>query len=253
MFVTTLIANYNYGKYINDAIDSCVKQTYKKQSICIVDNGSTDGSIEKIKSRLSNIKRVDSNVDILQGKIDKIDTIFIDIGKPIGPSAARNLGIEILKNHTDAFMILDADDIMMPEKIEKMVSVISRYNGQVGVVYADYNTLNVDTGNVIREYKEPFSQGRLHQECIVHSNALILKNALLQVKDQFGYYDQHMRTAEDYDLWLRISEKFMIYHIPEPLTLVRTHSENSTNTVDNSVWQQNWLRIQEKFRARHAK
>ena len=59
-----------------------------------------------------------------------------------------------------------------------------------------------------------------------------------------------MRTCEDYDLWMRISEKFIISHIPEALTFVRITNESSTATVDQKTWQQNWLRVMEKLHQR---
>lgn len=252
MFVTTIIANYNYGDYINDAIDSCVNQTYKKHQICIIDNGSTDKSIETIKGRMSDIKKIDANVEILSGKIEHVPAIFVDLAKPVGPSMARNIGIDLTINNTDAFMVLDADDIMMPTKIEKMVGVMEKFGEAVGVVYADYDNWNIHTDIVSREHKEPYSQSRLYQECIVHSGSLIRKNALLKVRDQYGYYDKEMRVCEDYDLWTRLSEYTMIYHIPEVLSKVRVTNFNSTNTVDNQIWQINWQRIREKYAQRHS-
>ena len=116
----------------------------------------------------------------------------------------------------------------------------------VGVVYADYEIVNEDGTSSI-EYKEPFDLKRLHEECIVHSGAMVSKTALLAVKDEFGYYDVNMRTCEDYDLWLRIAQRFMIKHIPKVLTRVLNHKGNSTNTVPKEIWQQNWKRIWSKL------
>jgi len=59
-----------------------------------------------------------------------------------------------------------------------------------------------------------------------------------------------MRTCEDYDLWMRISEQFIIAHIPEALTLVRVTNKSSSAVVNQEVWQQNWLRVMEKMRQR---
>jgi len=90
----------------------------------------------------------------------------------------------------------------------------------------------------------------LVQECIVHSGALILKEALEQVLEDTGYYDEMMRTCEDYDLWMRISEKYIIAHIPKALTKVRVTGDNSSFIVNQDVWQRNWTRIREKMQAR---
>ena len=97
------------------------------------------------------------------------------------------------------------------------------------------------------EYKSIFSKELLHNECIVHSGSTIRSSVLEIVADENGYYDNNMRTCEDYDLWIRISNKYMIYHIPEVLTFVRNHKNNSTYTVDKKIWESNWLRIRQKY------
>lgn len=243
--VNVIIANYNYGKWLGKAINSAVNQDYQNKIITIIDDCSTDNSIEEIekltKSKFTN--------NILKSTIDNVSIVAIKLDKTYGPSHARNVAIEMTKEFVDIYAILDADDEMVPNKLTTCVSEMLQQS-MIGVVYADYIIENIENKTKYIEYKEPFSRERLLQECIVHSGAIILKKALLDVKDEFGYYDENMRTCEDYDLWIRISEKYMIYHIAEPLTLVRVHNNNSTNTVDNSIWQQNWARISQKLQSR---
>lgn len=244
---TILITTYNYGHYIADAIKSAQNQKYPiKPCICVVDDGSTDNSLDIISQELFGDKAVQyikQENGILITKSD--DSILISLPACQGPSMGRNIGIEVTKEFTDFYMILDADDIMQEEKTAKFAQALFMAE-HIGVVYADYDILNVVTGNVIREYKEPYSRERLLQECIVHSGAGIKKDALLASADEFGYYDVNMRTAEDYELWIRISKKYMIEHIAEPLTLVRVHNQNSTNTVSKETWQRNWQYINYK-------
>lgn len=244
---TILICNHNYGHYVTDAINSAINQKYPiKPIICVVDDGSTDNSREMISLSLfgansPEIIKQANGIEIY--KFESRIAIFIPACK--GPSMARNVGIELTKEFTDFYMILDADDIMHEEKTAKFAQVLFLAE-PIAVVYADYDILNVATGNTIREYKEPYNRERLLQECIVHSGAGIKKTALLDVADEFGYYDINMRTAEDYELWIRFSRKYLIQHIAEPLTLVRVHSQNSTNTVSKEIWQRNWQYISYK-------
>lgn len=246
---TILICNHNYGHYVQDAIDSAFAQEYPiKPVICVVDDKSTDDSEEKIIRELfsGDFKRPEEIIQENGIRILKRDErIAIFLPACQGPSMARNIGIEVTKHFTDFYMILDADDVMKPSKTAQFAQALFIAD-IVGVVYADYDILNVETGNIIREYKEPYSRERLLKECIVHSGAGIKKQALLDVADQFGYYDINMRTAEDYELWIRISKKYMIQHIAEPLTLVRVHSQNSTNTVSKDTWVRNWKYISQK-------
>ena len=60
-----------------------------------------------------------------------------------------------------------------------------------------------------------------------------------------------MRTCEDYDLWMRISDNYMIVHIPESLTKVRVTGDNSSFIINKDVWQRNWSRVMEKASERH--
>jgi hypothetical protein len=117
-------------------------------------------------------------------------------------------------------------------------------------VYGDYDTFHVDSNRTIREFKEPYSRKRLVQECIVHSGSLVLKEALQSVLEETGFYDKTMRTCEDYDLWMRISEKYIIAHVPKSLTKVRVTGDNSSFVVNQETWRKNWLRVMEKMQSR---
>jgi glycosyltransferase involved in cell wall biosynthesis len=243
--VNVLLANYNYGRYIQDAINSALYQTYPC-FLTIIDDHSTDESWDIIKENFTNPQEQEvSGCKIIQSS----SILAVRMPHSVGPSGARNVGIVNTVSFSDYYQVLDADDYMYDDKVEKLMEK-AMSDSRIGVVYADYDIFNVETGNLMREFKEPFSLEKLARECIVHSGALVSKNALMTVKDQYGIYDEEMRTAEDYDLWLRIAKKFLICHVPEPLTFVRNHRNNSSHTVDKEVWNRNWQRIQQKHRIR---
>lgn len=254
--VTVLIANHNYLDYIDSAIDSAVNQDYPKLGIVFVDDASTDDSWDhihkKIFKSIPHEKQENEVAHYKTGIFNSRPICAIRLKENYGPSQARNFGIDASLSHTDAYVILDVDDVMYPNKVTTLVGC-SLQSPQIGVVYADYDIVNTDTGIITTEYKEPFSYQRLTEECIVHSGSLITKQALEAVKDNFGYYDREMRTCEDYDLWMRISEKFMICHVPETLTLVRVQPKNSSVTVDKTIWNNNWQRLRYKTQVRHGK
>lgn len=257
--VNVLIANYNYSKYIENALLSALDQTYENYIITIVDDNSTDNSWEVIcnfmKDNFSHWVKNDYDgykefwVDSLSkhGKITNCQKIIaLQCKNNGGPSKARNIGIAHTLDYTDIYAILDADDEMYPKKLELGAAYLGQ-SPQIGVVYGDCDLYDEVNRTTIREYREPFSRQRLMEECIVHSGALIKKSVLLDCKDEFGFYDENMRTCEDYDLWIRISEKYAIFHIPQALTKVTIQPNNSTLTVDKSIWQQNWNRIRQKI------
>jgi len=255
--VTVLIANYNDEDYLDRAIESAVNQDYPGPlQICIVDDGSTDGSWDIITPYINNpANDTHSHLDVtfsrvLGGRFGNTKVIAIK-NENSGPSQARNVGIEYTFNDTDIYAILDSDDEMYENKISECVNVFESGGKAIGVVYGDYDTVHTSTGKIIREYKEPYSRKRLVQECIVHSGSLISKEALKHVLEaETGFYDKTMRTCEDYDLWMRISEKFIIAHVPKSLTLVRVTGDNSSFVVNQEVWRKNWIRVMEKMQQR---
>ncbi len=254
--VTIVICNHNYGRYIKDAVDSALNLNYPKDryNIFIVDDASTDDSWKILHDnyfkKIPHNKNSNAMYEFKSGKW-KTGVGLIAARSPQchGPSLARNTAISTTINTTDVYAILDADDIYYPDKLIECVKPLVR-DERVGVSYADYDILNVETGNIVREFKQPYDKLKLHQECIVHSGAIIRKTALEKTLEETGYYDINMRTCEDYDLWLRISDHYMIVHIPQSLSLVRVHKANATFSVKNEIWQQNWQRIQQKAQTR---
>jgi len=260
--VTFIIAHHNYEQYLEGCVKSALNQTYKNIHVCIIDDCS-DGEDESIIG--------DTPLSMVMDKIMPEDTIesietlenmqiiksskitFIKLRKDKGSyqqAFARNRGMEACWDNTDIFAILDADDENYPTKIEKCVQILQRYPKEVGAVYTDTNIINVDTNRLVREYREPFDNFRLINECIVHSGCVISKYALEHVLENGLVFDEDMPPCEDYDLWIRIAEKFLIYHIPEPLVLVRVHTQNSTNTTTHEHRMSRLQKIHQKRQSR---
>ena len=81
----------------------------------------------------------------------------------------------------------------------------------------------------------------------------------MAVKENDHYYDPFLHgpasqefigCSEDYDLWIRISEKFMIVHVPQELALAREGQQNQTRNVTQEIFSDNWKKIQNKKQAR---
>jgi glycosyltransferase involved in cell wall biosynthesis len=241
--LTVVIPNHNYEQWVGEAIVSAAVDPYPNKQIVVIDDGSTDNSWQRICQLVFNKKVEQQPKQLYAGKLMNTPVYATHLEKAGGPSAARNIGIQVFWNDTDIYGFLDADDVYLPGKISKSIDKFLQDPARIGAVYTDYDTVNIDTGVRARVYKEPFNINRLMQECIIHSACMVSKLAL----EQSGMYDEEMRTCEDYDLWIRISQSFVFVHIPEPLMLVRVGSHNSTATVDNTIWQQNWQRIRAKY------
>ena len=226
--VTVIIPCHNHADMINDAITSVSMQDYRPIQAVVIDDGSTDNPEESIKG--------------LAEKIE-IPILFIKNESPTGPSAARNKGIEASWESSDVFMMLDADDLYLPNKVSKSVEKYMEDPEQIGIVYTDAIIKNINTKTEIHEFRQPFDRHALEMECIISNTPLVSKKAIHNV----GGYDESMRTCEDWELWLRITEGFVAIHIPETLHIYHVTGKNSSDVVSQEVWMENWRKIHQKI------
>jgi len=123
--VSIIIDNYNYGRFIEDAIDSALNQTYQNVEVIVVDDGSTDNSREIISKYLES---------------GRIKAIFKENG---GQASAMNAGFEVSRG--DLVMFLDSDDVLKPKAIETAVKVwrpgVSKVQWRLEVIDQDGNSL----------------------------------------------------------------------------------------------------------------
>lgn len=249
--VSIVICNHNYGKYIGECLESASNQDYPNIQIVVVDDGSTDDSVSKIK--------------YYANKDSRIVPIYLEWC--VGASEARNIGIRRVWDTSDYFMILDSDDIAHPTKTREMLQKIM-VSPSVGGVYADYLILNEHTGNIVAEFKEPFDARILQQRCIVSSAAMFSKEALDKSKEfnvlgQPQFYDinlhgpanqEFLASCEDWELHMRISQHFMYVHIPKILSTSRVHGKNASSLEKvNSTWAKTAEYLQQKALKRQGK
>lgn len=246
--VSIIIANYNYGDLVIDAIRSALNQTVKCH-VGIIDDGSSDNSHNNISQYLLKLQQT---VGVGKDEIRNDNFTYIKTENQ-GASAARNTLIKKLWDRSDFFAILDADDIYYPHKVETLLKESEDPN--VGVVYSDYDI--VQNGYIKREYKEPYSINVLMQRCIVHSGALIRKTYLSQVLlENNDVYDVRLHgplskgfigCTEDYDLWLRLSKVCLMRHVPESLSLVRMTGRNQSLKMTSEIFQKNAQILQQRI------
>lgn len=244
--VAVIVPNHNYGHWIEGCLDSISNDDYDNKTIVVVDDGSTDNSVGLIYELISNPKEFICNgISGVCGTYKKTEfkIKLISCSPSKGPSSARNIGIKVSFEDSDLFSFIDSDDIHISGKLKKTVDVMVKNYEYVGVVYCDYENDFVSSKRVHQQYKEPFCSERILVECTVPSHSLVSKHAI----DSCGFFDEEMRVAEDWDLWIRISKKFMFYHMPEKLVVVRTGKYNSANVVSKDIWAKNWIRIREKI------
>lgn len=207
--VSVIIPTYNREKYVVEAIESVLVQTYKNLEIIVVDDGSTDGT-EKI----------------LEPYRDRVVYIYQENQ---GPSAARNTGIRRANGQFIAF--LDSDDLWLPEKLEVQVAYMET-NPEVGLVHTGkLHREERPTGPILKEwpYAEQSRSGHIFPEMFL--GPAVLTPTVVARRECFdvaGLFDEDLTFGEDHHLFLRIARHFPIGYINKPLVIIRFHDTNIT-------------------------
>lgn len=200
---------YNGGKYLSQALESVRGQTYKNLEILLINDGSTDNSDEVIERFAQSEKRV---VVISKENTGLVDTLNTGLRAANGCWIAR----------------LDQDDIAHITRIERQVAAVSRARGTI-LVGSDFSTLIDETGKTKR-YRLPSNHNQLvkrlrrMQSFFPHSSVMFNADAGRSI----GGYETLASYNEDWDLWLRLSERGQIASVPESLVTVRKHQEQMT-------------------------
>jgi glycosyltransferase involved in cell wall biosynthesis len=202
--ITVLMPVYNAEKYLREAIDSILMQTLKEFEFLIIDDGSTDSSVEIIKSYS------DTRIRLVQN-----DQNF-------GITYTLNRGIYLASNELIARM--DADDISYPERLERQYMYAQRY-ADLALISAwirqirDDGTFEKFSGNDTRDvyYRLLFGTGGIY-----HPVVMFRKSAVMDV----GLYSKPY--AEDFNLWCKLVKKYKFHVIPEYLLDYRSS--------DTSLW-----------------
>lgn len=214
--ITVLMPVYNGEQYLREAIESILNQTYKEFEFLIINDGSTDSSRNIILSYKDNRIRLINNE------------------KNIGLTKSLNKGIKLANGEFIARM--DADDISLPERLRKQLDYMKQ-NPRVGFCGTWYKNFN----NINRIVKTPQKLENIRvslffKNSLGHSTVMIRKEHLLV---NGLYYDESMEKAQDYSLWVRLSEYTECYNLPEVLQLYRVYPEqisiSSRKSQDNNA------------------
>ncbi|MBC8052956.1 MAG: glycosyltransferase family 2 protein [Sphingobacteriaceae bacterium] len=206
--VSVVMNCYNSSKYLREAIDSVIKQTYSNWEIIFWDNASSDESPDIVKSYS------DVRIKYFRG------------GQTVPLGHARNYALEKCKG--DYIGFLDCDDIWFPEKLEKQIPLFN--DEKVDIVYSDTFFFN-NEGKQWRLYKSKsyytgycFSQ-LLSQYFLSLETVVIRKSAL----DRLSYwFDERFSTIEEADLFRRIAYSGKLAMVNEVLAKWRIHASSYT-------------------------
>jgi glycosyltransferase involved in cell wall biosynthesis len=229
--VSVIIPCYNRARYVGEAIESVLDQTYENLEIIVVDDGSTDDSLA-----------------VVRGYGDRLTVLQHPGGANRGQSAAINLGLA--SSDGEYVAILDSDDYWALDKLEKQIAVMEA-DRSVGLVYGNARVVDA-YGNLLytrygEHHEERNERGRILADCYfsVPSNALIRRAVL----DKVGGFDETLRAAQDHDMAIRIAEATRLAYIPDVMFQYRRHDDSISAGRAGLRWR-NGFRILEAARRR---
>ena len=205
IYISVVLSTYNEEKYIAKSIQSILDQTYPYFEFIIVNDGSTDSTLQIVKSFT--------------------DPRIVVIDKPnSGLPDSLNRGITAAKYDWIARM-----DIATHDRFERQVSYIKEDSAVIGGQFISINEMGDPISGKVSN--KPLSCAKCRSALLfgmsplAHPTVLVKKELLIK----YGGYDVNFRAAQDVELWSRLVPFVKIINIPEPILFYRQHTNNITN------------------------
>ena len=212
--VSIIIPCYNYGQYIEKCIQSVLNQTYKSIEVIVVDNGSTDDSLEKIRT-FSHDSRV----------------IIIELKENIPPGSGTNSAFRIAFNKSNGnyIGILYADDWYLPDKIEEQIDLFDKLPNSVGIVYCHGYRYSEKYKTKV-EWKYQSVRGYVFKDYLLRGDVVIPISPLVKRYCYEIIGLNNLWTGSEYD-FLLMSQYVDFDFVDEYLVVMREHEKNDAKNI----------------------
>ncbi|MBL0712063.1 MAG: glycosyltransferase [Desulfosarcina sp.] len=196
--VSVIIPTFNRAWVIEEAVDSVLGQTYPNFELIVVDDGSTDDTRVRLQ-------RYGGRIQVVHQRNQ-------------GVSAARNAGLR--RAAGELIALLDSDDLWQPAKLERQAAFFNAHpDARICQTEETWIRRGVRV-NPGHRHRKP--SGWIFEDslalCLVSPSAVMMRRELLE---ETGGFDESLPACEDYDLWLRVSLRYPIHLIDEPLVVKR--------------------------------
>lgn len=228
--ISVIIPNYNYGRFLSSTLNSIQGQTLKPYEIIVVDDGSSDMSVNLVRDQFPGVRLLTQ--------------------RNRGVNAARNHGITLAKGKLIA--LCDADDLWLPQKLEKQIQLfIKPKTILVGCHIDEFGENVISTteyakfrGDLSRRYKRFPGTAWMPGTC---SSAVFLRSVALDV----GLFDENLRgSAEDWEFFARLAMQGDYDFVDEVLVKIRKH-ENARSKVSAGIWYRDNRKALRQFSVRN--
>ena len=207
--ISVLMPVYNGERFLAEAIESILGQTFTDFEFVIIDDGSTDAS----PAILARYAAQDRRIRIRrQQNLGIVAALNQGLAECVAPLVAR----------------MDADDVSMPTRFETQLPFMER-NSTFAVVGTSFQVISEDgrRGSIVR-FPQSASEVKVRlrdDNCLAHPTVMMRRAAVLES----GGYRELLRHSEDYDLWTRLAEKYPLANMSECLLQYRMHSQQVTS------------------------
>ena len=209
--VSVVIPCYNHESFVQDSIQSVIDQTYQNIELIIIDDGSKDGSVEKIK-------------EMIPACQERFVRFEFRHRPNKGLSATLNEALEWCEGKY--FSALASDDIVLKNKIDRQTKYMEE-NPKTTAVFgsANYIDENNNIKNLDQLKQQEYSFDKIFlNDCQFYAPTQLMRKSTL---DEVGGYDPDI-LVEDWYMWLRMAEKGNVYCLSETFANYRIHSNNTT-------------------------
>ncbi len=192
--VSVIIPTFNRAHTLARALNSVLAQNHPVKEVIVVDDGSTDHTLELLK--------------------DYHSQVTVIAQENCGVSAARNRGIESASS--DWIALLDSDDEWLPHKLESQIKTLQ---SQAGMRLCHSDEIWIRNGRRVNAmHKHEKSGGWIYQKClplcVISPSSVLVHRSLF---DEFGLFDEALPACEDYDMWLRVCSQLPVAYVDEKL------------------------------------
>lgn len=229
--ISVIVPAYNAEKTILETIQSLQKQTFSDFEIIVINDGSTDGTVELLKT-----------IDDLRLKVFSYE----NGGLPV----ARNRGIDRATGEFITF--IDADDLWTPDKLELQLAALQKHP-EAGVAYSWTAFIN-EKSEYLYAWEPLHYDGDVYPQLLIRNFISSGSNVMVRRKfiEAAGKFDPTLKSAEDWDYYLRLAALCPFVLVPHYQILYRRSSQSMTSKVD--VMEKYILTVTERaFQAAPAK
>ncbi len=196
--ISVIMSCYNEESKVTQAVESIINQTFRQFEFIIVNDGSTD----KTHEILEGFESTDNRIKLIHNP------------RNIGLAASLNIGIEQSKAQFIARM--DADDIALPERLEKQYEFMLNHS-QIDILGTAIFIRNTKRKHsevkTCPQYHSQITERVFKKPLVFHPTVMIRR----RVFENYGTYDPALKWAEDADLWYRIYDRVHFHNLQEPL------------------------------------